>query len=134
MTPMAHRWTTGTLGAVLAATAIVGGGCGKTESTTATPPNSGTGMTGMGPGKDVTGPAAQANAGNDGAGGAPTYGEATGTGFASGDAAHSSGMGSGLMGFHSTGAMGTSAAASDMHKFDEKDLPKGQPTWVLPEQ
>ncbi len=129
MTHSAHRWTTITLWTTLAAT-IALGGCGKTESTTATPANTGTGMTGMGSGKDVTGPIA--SAAPDGAGGAPTFGEATGTGFPSGDAAHAGGQGSGLMGFHGTGAKGTSYAISDTHPAGEP--PKSQVQWVLPEQ
>ena len=60
------------------------------------------------------------------------YGEAEGNGFHSGDADHSGGTGSGLMGFHGTGYEGTSAAISDMHKTDP--VPKDAPKWVLPEQ
>ncbi len=119
------------LGTALAAAALVG--CDRTDSTTATPANTGTGMTGEGTGKQVTGPVGVgANADSQGAGGAPTYGEPTGTGFPSGDAAHSSGQGSGLMGFHGTGAMGTSAAVSDAH--DAGKPAKDAPALVLPEQ
>ncbi len=67
-----------------------------------------------------------------GAGGAPTFGDATGTGFHTGDAAHSGGTGSGLMGFHGTGALGTSAAISDMHTTEAP--PKNAPAFILPEQ
>ena len=119
-------------GTALATTAIVIG-CGKTDSTTATPANSGTGMTGIGPGQNITGPVGvAANDPGLGAGGAPTYGEATGTGFPTGDAAHAGGQGSGMMGFHGTGAQGTSAAISDMHTTPPPD--KNAPQWVLPEQ
>ena len=128
----AHRLAIG-LGTALAAAALAG--CGNTDSTTATAPNTGTGMTGIGPGAQVTGPNA-----NDlpmgpyggGAGGAPSYGDASGTGFCTGDAAHSGGQGSGLMGFHGTGYLGTSAAISDMHKTAPPA--KNAPQPVLPEQ
>jgi hypothetical protein len=46
-------------------------------------------------------------------GGAPSFGSPSGMGLSTGDAAHSSGMGTGLMGFHGTGAAGTSGAISD---------------------
>jgi len=113
---------------------LAAAGCGRTDSTSATPPNTGTGMTGIGSGAAVTGPN-----GNDvamgpnggGAGGAPSFGDATGTGFSTGDAAHSGGQGSGLMGFHGTGALGTSAAISDMHQTDAPA--KNAPVPVLPE-
>jgi hypothetical protein len=120
------------LGAALLLAAV---GCGRTDSTTATPPNTGTGMTGIGNGQAVTGPDANtppAGPNDGGAGGAPTYGDATGTGFHTGDAAHSDGQGSGLMGFHGTGALGTSAAISDMHPTDPPA--KNAPQPVLPEQ
>jgi len=131
MTTAAQRAAIGFGATLLAAVA----GCGKTDSTTATPANTGTGMTGMGPGAQVTGPNNNDVAmgpNNGGAGGAPSYGDATGTGFYTGDAAHSGGQGSGLMGFHGTGAMGTSAAISDMHKTEAPA--KDAPVPVLPEQ
>ena len=68
-----------------------------------------------------------------GAGGAPPLGEYAGNGFSTGDSAHAGGTGSGLMGWHGTGAQGTSMAISDKH--DAGELPKGGgPQWVLPEQ
>jgi hypothetical protein len=63
-------------------------------------------------------------------GAAPTYGKASGMGFSYGDAAHSDGQGSGLMGFHGTGSMGTSGAISDKHEAREPDKASTQP--VLP--
>src|SRR5947209_1640269 len=80
--------------------------CDRTESTTATPPNSGTGMTGVGSGRDVTGPAANEAGWTPGraAAGAPSYGKPSGMGFSDGDAVHAGGQGGGLMGFHDTGA------------------------------
>ena len=133
MTRAAHR-TTAIGTALLAAAAVVAVGCDKTNSTYATPPNSGTGMTGMGTDQQVTGPSTNPALAysTQGAGGAPTYGEPTGTGFYTLDAAHGSGTGSGMMGYHGTGAMGTSAAISDMHKTPPP--PKNAPQWVLPEQ
>ncbi len=77
------------------------------------------GMRSMAAGKSLNDPVAvgvgAASPTDPAAGGAPTFGDATGTGFHTGDAAHSGGQGSGLMGFHGTGALGTSAAISDMH-------------------
>jgi hypothetical protein len=124
----ALRLTIG-LGTALATAALVG--CDRTESTSATPANTGTGMTGVGSGEQATGPTAAAPTGQ-GAGGAPSFGEATGTGFPSGDAAHSGGQGSGLMGFHGTGYEGTSAAVSDMHPVGPPAA--NAPAPVLPEQ
>jgi hypothetical protein len=133
MTAFRRLATGGTL--MLAAAAVIG--CDRTNSTTATPANTGTGATGgtgANMGRQVTGPTA------DQVGAppappwlsAPTFGEATGTGFATGDAAHASGQGSGLMGYHGTGAMGTSFAISDDHKAPP--VAKNAPPFVLPEQ
>ena len=132
MTRSAHRWTSLAFAAALTAVAALG--CDRTNSTNATVPNSGTGMTGAFSGKQVTGPTAYQVGpdSHDGAGGAPTFGEATGTGFHTGDAAHSSGTGSGLMGFHGTGAEGTINAISDMHPAG--DPPKDAPVPILPEE
>jgi len=63
-------------------------------------------------------------------GAAPTFGKPSGMGFSTGDAAHSDGQGSGLMGYHGTGAMGTSGAISDKHPAPEPEKPSTQP--VLP--
>ena len=65
-------------------------------------------------------------------GGAPTYGKPSGMGFTTGDAAHSDGAGSGLMGFHGTGQMGTSGAITDRHNFQLPNTPTTDP--VLPAQ
>jgi hypothetical protein len=51
-------------------------------------------------------------------------------GFSTGDAAHSDGQGSGLMGYHGTGAMGTSGAISDKHEVPAP--PKSTTEPVLP--
>lgn len=56
------------------------------------------------------------------AGGAPTFGKPTGTGFSTGDAAHTA-QGSGLMGYHNTGAAGTSHTITD--RVVAKDESKG---------
>ena len=50
-------------------------------------------------------------------GGAPTFGTPTGTGYSTGDAANSDGQGSGLMGYHDTGAAGTSGTITDTHEL-----------------
>ncbi len=63
-------------------------------------------------------------------GAAPTYGTPSGMGFSTGDAAHSDGQGSGLMGYHGTGAMGTSGAISDQHEVPPPPPSTTQP--VLP--
>lgn len=63
-------------------------------------------------------------------GAAPTYGTPSGMGFSTGDAAHSDGQGSGLMGYHGTGSMGTSGAISDKHEVPEPPVNATQP--VLP--
>ncbi len=63
-------------------------------------------------------------------GGAPTYGTPSGMGFSTGDAAHTDAAGSGLMGFHGTGAMGTSAAITDNHPIGAPTFPTTEP--VLP--
>jgi hypothetical protein len=51
-------------------------------------------------------------------------------GFSTGDAAHNDGSGSGLMGFHGTGAMGTSNAITDNHPAQAPTFPTTEP--VLP--
>jgi hypothetical protein len=82
-------------------------GCGRSESTTSTPANSGDGM---------SGPAAEAEPRVYGsaAAGAPSFNApASGMGFTVGDALHADGQGSGLMGFHQTGAAGTSGTITD---------------------
>jgi hypothetical protein len=63
-------------------------------------------------------------------GGAPSYGTQSGMGFSTGDAAHNDGSGSGLMGFHGTGAMGTSNAITDNHPAQAPTFPTTEP--VLP--
>ncbi len=117
--------------ALLAATV----GCGKADPTATADQDNITAMQtlahGQHAGPDAVGTGA-ASPTDPAAGGAPTYGEATGTGFHTGDAPHSGGTGSGLMGFHGTGAYGTSAAISDTHPAGEP--PKNAPQWVLPEQ
>jgi hypothetical protein len=67
-----------------------------------------------------------------GAGGAPTFGTASGMGFSTGDAAHSDGQGSGLMGYHGTGSMGASGAITDKHEvvIPRSAVPTTEP--VLP--
>ena len=141
MTRPVFQWTAAwTLAATMTA-AVVGGGCrnseGNSTSSSSSEPSSQTKTASGAPTGEPT-PAkpgygnAKDDAANLGAGGAPTYGEPTGTGFPTGDAAHSGGQGSGLLGYHGTGAAGTSAAISDMHPAG--DPPKGPPQWVLPEQ
>ena len=63
-------------------------------------------------------------------GAAPTYGTASGMGFSTGDAAHSDGQGSGMMGYHGTGAAGTSGAITDQHEVPPPPASTTQP--VLP--
>jgi hypothetical protein len=98
-------------------------GCDRNDSTTATPANSGTGLSNAQPGKDVTGPAPGSETGSN-PGGAPSFGQATGTGFSTGDAAHSGGQGGGLMGYHGTGSAGTSGAITDP-RVDVRDPSRG---------
>ncbi len=63
-------------------------------------------------------------------GGAPTFGTQSGMGFSTGDAEHSSGAGSGLMGYNGTGSKGTSGAISDEHPAPKPSFPTTDP--VLP--
>ncbi len=51
-------------------------------------------------------------------GAAPSFGTPTGTGFSTGDGIHSTGQGSGAMGYHGTGANGTSNSITDTHPVD----------------
>jgi hypothetical protein len=99
------------------------GGCDHTDSTTSTPPNTGTGLTGAKPGKELHGPPPGSETGSN-PGGAPTFGKPTGMGFSTGDAAHSGGQGGGLMGYHNTGAAGTSGAITDA-RVDLRDDSRG---------
>ena len=133
MTLLARRFTTTLVSALTLAALGSSIGCDN-DSKVGVNANSGAGMTGATPGKQTLGPTGGEPAlGNLGAGGAPPFGEPTGTGYATGDAAHGTGMGSGMLGYHGTGAAGTSAAVSDMHPAGEP--PKGGgPQWVLPEQ
>jgi hypothetical protein len=48
-------------------------------------------------------------------GAAPTFGKASGMGFATGDAIHTDGQGSGMAGYHGTGAAGTAGTVTDTH-------------------
>jgi hypothetical protein len=43
------------------------------------------------------------------------FGKPSGMGFATGDAVHTDGQGSGLMGYHGTGATGTGGTITDTH-------------------
>ena len=100
------------VGGAIAVCAMVG--CSRHDSTTATPPESGTGSDfGYGHGVDVLGP------GRFGPivpnpSGAPHFGSPSGMGFNTGSAGQTGGMGTGLMGFHDVGAAGTSGAITDM--------------------
>jgi hypothetical protein len=102
------------LGAIGLTVAVGLLGCGRSESTTSTSANSGNGMSGIGSGREVTGPAAEGEPRVYGVevAGAPTFGTPSGMGFATGDSAHT-GQGSGQMGFHQTGAAGTSGTITD---------------------
>jgi hypothetical protein len=51
-------------------------------------------------------------------GGAPTFGQPSGTGFSTGDSIHSTGQGSGAMGYNNTGATGTSNSITDTHPVE----------------
>ena len=97
-------WIVGLTGAMLLAVS----GCGNSDSTeaTATP---------------TTAPVEVASPGA-----APTYGTASGMGFSTGDAAHG-GQGSGAMGYHGTGEMGTSLAITDKHPAAEPEKPTTMP-------
>jgi hypothetical protein len=64
--------------------------------------------------------------------GAPTYGKDSGMGFSTGDAAHSGGQGSGLMGYHGTGSVGTNGAITDSNAV--KDPVDNPISPVLPPQ
>lgn len=62
--------------------------------------------------------------------GAPTFGTQSGMGFSTGDALHSDGAGSGLMGYNGTGKMGTSSAITDAHTISKPSFATTEP--VLP--
>jgi hypothetical protein len=72
-------------------------------------------LTLFGCGRDETAPVAadEPRVYGAAAAGAPSFGTPTGMGFNTGDAAHADGQGSGLMGFHETGAAGTSGTITD---------------------
>jgi hypothetical protein len=106
----------GTCMTAIAATALFAG-CDQSDSTT------GAGLTGASPGNWVNGPPPGSETGSN-PGGAPTFGQPTGMGFSTGDAAHSGGQGSGLMGYHNTGAAGTSGAITDA-RIDLRDESRG---------
>ena len=95
-------------------------GCGRSESTTSTPANTGNGMSGVGSGREVTDPEGARNDYGVAAAGAPTFGTPSGMGFSTGDAAHTDGQGSGQMGFHQTGAAGTSGTITDHRMVAEQ--------------
>ncbi len=92
---------------------MLASGCERTDSTSSTPPNTGTGMNGTVEGKDVMGPNAYSGDSPSSPGGAPAFGAPSGMGFPTGDAAHSGGQGGGLMGFGGTGANGTNGTITD---------------------
>jgi len=48
-------------------------------------------------------------------GAAPMYGQPSGMGFSTGDAIHTDGQGSGMAGYHGTGATGTLGTITDTH-------------------
>lgn len=99
-------------GFVIAGAALVG--CSRHDSTSATPPEGGTGSDfGYGHGQDVLGPGRFGTLVPNPAG-APPSGAASGMGFYTGSAGQTGGMGTGLMGFHDVGAAGTSGAITDM--------------------
>jgi hypothetical protein len=97
-------------GAVCGSMLLAVGGCGGDETATTDVPSTG---------PVVANPA-----------GAPTYGQQSGMGFSTGDAAHCSGSGSGLAGYNGTGKAGTSSAITDMHPIGAPTFPTTQP--VLP--
>lgn len=97
---MMRHWIQTAGGALILGLMAVGG-CGRNTDATAQMPA-------------TTAPPTPASPG-----GAPNYGTPSGMGFSYGDAAHSDGQGSGLMGYHGTGAMGTSGAISDRHPVPE---------------
>jgi hypothetical protein len=65
-------------------------------------------------------------------GAAPTFGAQAGNGFSTGDALNSTGMGTGLMGYHGVGSMGTSNTITDAHDAGAPDKSAKDP--VLPAQ
>ena len=87
------------------------GGCDKEDVAATAPP--------------TTAPMAVASPGA-----APTFGTQSGMGFSTGDALHSGGAGSGLMGYNGTGKMGTSSAITDQHPIGKPAFPTTEP--VLP--
>ena len=93
---------------------LIAAGCGNSDSTYATDSNSGTGMSGVGKGRQVTGPhVAYGLTPESRIGEPPSFGTPTGTGFPTLDADQSGGMGSGMEGYHRLGAAGTSGAITD---------------------
>ncbi len=110
---MMRHWIAAAGGTVLLGLTMAGGiaGCGRSDDTALVPA--------------TTPPPTPASPGA-----APTYGTPSGMGFSTGDAAHSDGQGSGLMGYHGTGAMGTSGAISDKHEVPAP--PKSTTEPVLP--
>ncbi len=65
-------------------------------------------------------------------GAAPTFGTQSGMGLSTGDSLHSSGQGSGMMGYNGVGSKGTSNAISDAHYPGAPDKSAKDP--VLPPQ
>lgn len=49
-------------------------------------------------------------------GAAPSFGKPSGMGFSTGDAIHTDGQGSGMAGYHGTGATGTAGTITDTHE------------------
>lgn len=101
-------------------------GCNRNESTTATPPNSGTGATGMASvpgGAELTGPEKFGPNYHSDPAGAPNeaLGKPRGNGFRELTANQSGGMGTGLQGFNDVGASGTSGAITDTHHIERGD-------------
>jgi hypothetical protein len=100
------------MGAALLGAAMVG--CSRHNSTTDTPPSTGTGSDfGYAKGKEVTGPDQNGGTFVPNPAGPVVAGAASGMGFNTGDASQTGGMGTGLMGYHDVGAAGTSGAITD---------------------
>jgi hypothetical protein len=81
-------------------------------------------LTLFGCGRDETAPVAadEPRVYGAAAAGAPSFNaQPSGMGFNTGDAAHADGQGSGLMGFHETGAAGTSGTITD-HRIAPEQL------------
>lgn len=105
------------LASSLAASFLLIQGCSRTEQTTGTTSNSGTGATGMATvsgGSELTGPI---NFNPSRPGGAPNWalGRPMGNGFRELNANQSGGMGTGTQGFNDVGAYGTSGTITDTH-------------------